>query len=262
MEEAESAMTRLCDLVQQVLANNQEMSLRLRNLDEKTAETIVPAAPKLEDNASTTSSLSVKPPLVSVSQAAQRDQLGFAFEEDLLASRVYRKPLYSASRESLVTSAARTTASSVLSALSLTDISNISILAVPIYAHEISNSRRYNFGDFGIEIPESPGQRHSTRSLSTILNPSKWDAFASAVRRQRLDKMSKSSAYSKPENRVLGVPLHVSIKYANVAISLTNEKGETFVYGHIPIYVGKICVFLKKKGVFSTASLPSIHRSE
>ena len=133
---------------------------------------------------------------------------------------------------------------------------------LPIYAHEISNSRRYNFGDFGIEIPESPGQRHSTRSLSTILNPKKWDAFASAVRRQRLDKISKSSAYSMPENRVLGAPLHVSMKYANIAIFLTNEKGEIFVYGHIPIYVGKIGVFLKEKGVFSTASLPSIHRSE
>ena len=260
MEEAESAMTRLCDLVQQVLASNQEMNLRLRNLDEKAAETTVPAAPKLDDDASTTSSLSVKPPLVSVSQAPQRDQFGFAFEEDLLASRVYRKPLYSNSGESLVTSAARTTASSVLSALSLTDISNISILAVPIYAHEISNGRRYNFGDFGTEIPESPGQRPSTRSLSAILNPKKWEAFSSAVRRQRLDR--KSSANSKPENRVLGVPLHVSMTYAKIAISLTNERGESFVYGYIPVYVAKTGVFLKEKGVFPTASLPSIYRSE
>ena len=251
-------MTRLCDLVQQVLVSNHEMSLRLRNLDEKAAETIVTVAPKLDDDASTTS-LSVKPPLVNVSQTAQRR---WAFEEDLLASRVYRKPLYSASGESLVTSAARTTASSVLSALSLTDISNISILAVPIYAHEISNSRRYNFGDFGIEIPESPSQLRSTRSLSAMLNPKKWDAFASAVRRQRLDKTSKSSANSGPENRILGVPLHVSIKYANIAISLANEKGESFVYGYVPIYVGKVGVFLKEKGVFATASLPFFDRSE
>ena len=262
MEEAESAMTRLCDLVQQVLASNQEMSLRLRNLDEKAAETSEPAAPKFDDDASTTSSLSVRPPLVSVSQAAQRDQLGFAFEEDLLASRVYRKPLYSNSGESLVTSAARSTALSVLSALSLSDISNISILAVPIYAHEISNSRRYKFGDFGIEIPESSSQRPSTRSLSAILNPKKWDAFSSAVRRPRLYRTSISSTNSKPEECILGVSLNVSIRYASVAISLTNEKSESYTYGYVPIFVAKTGVFLKEKGVFPTASLPSIYRSE
>ena len=36
MEEAESAVTRLCDLVGQVLANNQDMSWRLRDMDDKT----------------------------------------------------------------------------------------------------------------------------------------------------------------------------------------------------------------------------------
>ncbi|KAF6240473.1 hypothetical protein HO173_001141 [Letharia columbiana] len=46
---------------------------------------------------------------------------------------------------------------------------------------------------------------------------------------------------------IFGVPLEVSIKYANVAISLTNEQGESYVYGYVPIVVAKCGVFLKEK---------------
>jgi hypothetical protein len=47
---------------------------------------------------------------------------------------------------------------------------------------------------------------------------------------------------------IFGVPLQVSIKYANVAISLTNSEGKSFVYGYVPIVVAKCGVFLKEKG--------------
>lgn len=47
---------------------------------------------------------------------------------------------------------------------------------------------------------------------------------------------------------IFGVPLHVSIKYANVAISLTDDRGESFIYGYVPIVVAKCGVFLKEKG--------------
>ena len=53
---------------------------------------------------------------------------------------------------------------------------------------------------------------------------------------------------------IFGVPLEVSIKYANVAISLTNEKGESYVYGYVPIVVAKCGVFLKEKGKIITRS--------
>ena len=51
-----------------------------------------------------------------------------------------------------------------------------------------------------------------------------------------------------PAPGIFGVPLHESIKYANVAISLANEKGESFIYGYVPIVVAKCGVFLKEKG--------------
>ena len=58
---------------------------------------------------------------------------------------------------------------------------------------------------------------------------------------------------------IFGVPLHESIIYANVAISLTNEAGESFIYGYVPIVVAKCGVFLKEKGKrFSTTALSAV----
>ncbi|KIW14748.1 hypothetical protein PV08_07532 [Exophiala spinifera] len=57
----------------------------------------------------------------------------------------------------------------------------------------------------------------------------------------------------KPDEKVengpgiFGVPLADSIRYANVAISLQNENGESFIYGYVPIVVAKCGVFLKEK---------------
>lgn len=47
------------------------------------------------------------------------------------------------------------------------------------------------------------------------------------------------------------MPLHESIRYANVAISLFNDNGESYIYGYVPIVVAKCGVFLKEKGMQS-----------
>lgn len=47
---------------------------------------------------------------------------------------------------------------------------------------------------------------------------------------------------------IFGVPLQTSIRYANVAISLYDQEGRTFIYGYVPIVVAKCGVFLKEKG--------------
>lgn len=47
---------------------------------------------------------------------------------------------------------------------------------------------------------------------------------------------------------IFGVALQDSIRYANVAISLTNERGESYIYGYVPIVVAKCGVYLKEKG--------------
>ena len=44
--------------------------------------------------------------------------------------------------------------------------------------------------------------------------------------------------------------LQDSIRYANVAISLLNDEGQSYIYGYVPIVVAKCGVFLKEKGEF------------
>lgn len=47
---------------------------------------------------------------------------------------------------------------------------------------------------------------------------------------------------------IFGVPLRQSITYANVAISLVDDDGRSYIYGYVPIVVAKCGVFLKEKG--------------
>ncbi|OAA71307.1 GPI biosynthesis protein Pig-F [Cordyceps fumosorosea ARSEF 2679] len=59
-----------------------------------------------------------------------------------------------------------------------------------------------------------------------------------------------SKNQDQPETRapgIFGVPLRQSITYANVAISLIDEKGQSYIYGYVPIVVAKCGVFLKEK---------------
>ncbi|KAI7605403.1 RhoGAP-domain-containing protein, partial [Hortaea werneckii] len=57
---------------------------------------------------------------------------------------------------------------------------------------------------------------------------------------------------------IFGVPLQQSIRYANVAISLYNDEGQSYIYGYVPIVVAKCGVYLKEKatdveGIFRLA---------
>lgn len=47
---------------------------------------------------------------------------------------------------------------------------------------------------------------------------------------------------------IFGVPLQASVRYANVAISLTDPQGNSYIYGYVPIVVAKCGVYLKEKG--------------
>jgi hypothetical protein len=55
---------------------------------------------------------------------------------------------------------------------------------------------------------------------------------------------------NKPQG-IFGVPLRQSINYANVAISLVDEDGKSYIYGYVPIVVAKCGVFLKEKGMWT-----------
>lgn len=268
-------MTRLCELVEQVLATNRDMSRRLRNMDGKRSHS--PGSDR-EDDASTISGATVTLPPPGLSrdglpENVHRNQFGFSFEEDLFASRVYRRPLFSDSGLSLVTSAARTTASSILSALSLTDVSNISILAVPVCADKISNQDRYTFGNFCWEpsnMPEGLSQQTRVESQENALEANRWEGFAYAVSRSRLDKASNLGASQEPGRHlnkatnlepiqepvrtVLGVSMSELIKYPHMAFYSQSADGRWFVMAYIPVYLGKIGSFLVEKGMLCRPS--------
>ncbi|MCJ1398563.1 hypothetical protein MMC11_001763 [Xylographa trunciseda] len=70
-----------------------------------------------------------------------------------------------------------------------------------------------------------------------------WTGFKKKTKREQNQAIP---AVEAPPG-IFGVDLHVSIKYANVAISLMNESGESFIYGYVPIVVAKCGVFLKEK---------------
>lgn len=64
---------------------------------------------------------------------------------------------------------------------------------------------------------------------------------------QTLEGSQLTNTDSKPQG-IFGVPLRQSITYANVAISLVDDNGKSYIYGYVPIVVAKCGVFLKEKG--------------
>jgi hypothetical protein len=49
---------------------------------------------------------------------------------------------------------------------------------------------------------------------------------------------------------VFGIPLHISIQYANIAVAKLNAAGQHHIMGYIPIVVAKTGSFLKEEGKF------------
>ncbi|KAI9804533.1 MAG: hypothetical protein M1825_001432 [Sarcosagium campestre] len=85
------------------------------------------------------------------------------------------------------------------------------------------------------QSPHSASQPSATKRDLT----SWWRRFNTRIKREE-EKAGEPSG-------IFGVPLQNSIKYANVAISLTDAEGKSFIYGYVPIVVAKCGVFLKEK---------------
>lgn len=180
--------------------------------------------------------------------ALRKDARGFAFEELLMNSRAYRSAAHNNSDVfSVSTSAGRTATWSMLSGLSLSEMSNIAILAIPVYQSDLHDKEAYDF---------EPAQ---TDNFSEVVNqdlPSP-EAATKARMSSKVKGWLKKSLDAKPKPeletqltpaKIFGVALTEGIRYANVAISLSNTEGELFVYGYIPIIVAKVGVFVKEKG--------------
>ena len=149
VDQATSSVENLTRLVQQVLRTNQYLFSRLGNLesvpDNQTARS---AASKneivMQDD---TLSVNPKPDNSELTLGAVEPPIRrFEFEQDLHSSRVYTRAMKRKTRESLVSSAAFSFGWSCLSEMSLADISNISVISLPVSASDLSNSEHYASG--------------------------------------------------------------------------------------------------------------------
>lgn len=146
MQEAESSTRRLCILVEEILKSNQDLADRIRGL-ERESSNIAEATGRRDGLYSIRSTMreSNAFSFIETDKAA----LKFTFEQDLQASRVYNRAINQYSMTSLTSTALYTTALSVFSNLSLSQVSNISFYALPIYPADLSNSTHYIFGEEG-----------------------------------------------------------------------------------------------------------------
>ena len=155
MDEAHASVRDLTGLVQRVLKTNIDMSRRLKNIERM--------HPALASSTRTSLNQSRSP---SRSELQGRNTVslhGFAFETDLQASRVYRKVVMDASKLSILSNGSSIGLSS-LSGLSLSDVSNVSAIALPISPSELWNHHRYG--------PESNNRGHlASTSLEAWYNP-------------------------------------------------------------------------------------------
>lgn len=165
MRTAEDAVDILTTMIQQVLETNTLIAKRLVSIE-------VGLGVTAEHSASPLTFIGVEntQPMPST---LQRNTQGFAFEEELSHSWVYKR---SATRAddgafSTITSAGRTASWSMLSGLSLADnISIIVVQALPVYEQDLSNSNLYNFGDFtgtSIEIGDGSKKISDKQSSSS-----------------------------------------------------------------------------------------------
>ncbi|KAI9881993.1 MAG: hypothetical protein M1823_006288 [Watsoniomyces obsoletus] len=98
--------------------------------------------------------------------------------------------------------------------------------------------------------PASGRTAHSNATRRDLA--SWWKRFNVRMRKEEEKAAADAKRTDTPGTdddtpRIFGVPLQESIKYANVAISLTDAEGKSFIYGYVPIVVAKCGVFLKEK---------------
>ncbi|KAL5597162.1 hypothetical protein FOBRF1_010955 [Fusarium oxysporum] len=245
-DEAESRVDKLCELVDQMLSENLTLKGRLAAFDTSHGVAVLGNAfeiktddPNIAEAEGGRETTGLTSPAADIQPNWQRNALGFAFEEVLMGSRAYRlagKDNYDGF--SIISSAGRTASWSMLSGLSLSEISHIGIQAIPIYASDITNKEHYDFSPIiGDTLPARAAPDTGTAKRS---------------RRDRLRGLFRGQRLAEPRSETLpavfGVPLLTSIIYANVDISLVDEDGVSRIYGYIPLVVAKSGIFLKAKG--------------
>ncbi|KAG9239586.1 Rho GTPase activation protein [Amylocarpus encephaloides] len=242
---AEDAVDELSGMIRQVLDNHQILAQRLLSIEigldiEQPLSSHLPQASE------------------QVPRDIQRTAEGFAFEEVLHNSWVYQRldRRSDGGAFSVISTAGRTASWTMLSGLSLSDnISIIAFQALPVYAHDLSNSEAYQFGEFNDsavdlkhevlesnELLESPNSRSIRGRLSRLAA-----GITARIPRKTSGNLGIPEIAIIPPKKVFGVELEESISFANVAIALIDSEGTSYTYGYVPIVVAKTGVYLKEE---------------
>lgn len=153
MDSAEASMRDLTSLVQEVLKANVNMASRLRNLERM--------HPALAASLCTSQSDNAKSEGTDSRAVSRRTYFRFTFEEELETSPVYKRAGLNHIRFSR--SSTSSYGPSCLSGLSLSDVSNVSAIALPISPMELWNHHRYR--------PDIAGSATTATSLDAWYNP-------------------------------------------------------------------------------------------
>lgn len=175
------------------------------------------------------------------------------FEEELNSSWVYRR---AARRDddafSIVSSAGRTVSWSVLSGLSLSDISNIAMLDLPIYLQDIGNRHMYEFREVSAEAlrieqfiacSQLPGLDGALSRVSNV--STSWPTKVEHQIRKRPQQKDGSEACPDP---IFGVSLQISMKLSSVLIFIPSngmKSGRTMC---LPTVVANCGAYLREDG--------------
>lgn len=190
-------METLTGLVRQVLQTNPDLCLRIGNLGSLPSDQTIRSAASLnehdaEDGASTIRpKRSVSDPESEASDKASIDLKHFTFERDLRQSKVYKRAWRRNSLASLSSSAAPSFGWSCLSETSLANVSNISVISLPIAANELSNGKYYREPS----IPQQALNRDSHQARPPAVTPPP---------RSRFSAMGQSSHRVEKKIAILG----------------------------------------------------------
>ena len=150
LQEAQASVQTLTALVQEVLNTNQEIARRLAMLETRSLPC---SAPKLEedsfvavgDTESSTCTHSVHHEASSIRGRTGKESYGaFAFDGELKTTRVYTRAIRRMASRSLSRSARHSFGWSMLSGATLAEISNISVMSLPIAPRDLWNSHHYS----------------------------------------------------------------------------------------------------------------------
>lgn len=128
---------------------------------------------------------------------------GFDFDQDLEASLAYRRAQRETMDFSFRSSVAWSNGISTFSGLTLSDVSVLSVIALPICAAEISNAHHYTFGNREPSGPQITPIKHEEHVPITTVNSLLYECLEIAIQLSHIcpgDIFWKEGLYSSQEH--------------------------------------------------------------